>query len=125
PPALTVRSTGAVVPAAETKSLRRPAHLRHVADGRVAAPHRLAQDCDGAGLRPEQPQDRPHERRLARSVRAEHAHELASLYSQAYIGQDRAAAERDGDIVERDSRHEPSPASALSRATSWFSIQSW
>ncbi len=56
----------------------RAAGLRHVADRRIAARGRGPEHPDHAGARRHEPEDRAHQRRLARAVRAEHADELVA-----------------------------------------------
>src|SRR5258706_12609897 len=104
--------------------------LRHIADGGIAASRRLAQHTDDPRGGRDQPQDRTHQRGLARSIGAQHPDELAALDGEADPVEDRPAAESDGYILELDGLvlfslrpHEPGPARALPVASSWPPIQ--
>ena len=87
------RSTGAV------------ARLRQVADGRIAARHRSAEDADRARAWPDEAEHRLDQRRLAGAVGAEHADEFALGDVERDVGEDRPAADRERDVLERDRAH--------------------
>ena len=73
---------------------------------------------DAAAVRPHQPQDGPHQRRLAGAIRSQHTHELAGADLEADPVQDRAAAERQADVAEPDRAHDHYLARARSTASS-------
>ena len=93
-PAVAVDAAGDEVPAREPQLIQRAAHLRHVADGGIAARHRPAQHADRAVARRQQAQYRAHQRGLARAVGPEHADELVVADREVDAGKHRPGAER-------------------------------
>ena len=104
---------------------RRAAHLRHIADGGIAAGGRPAQHVDGAAAWRQQAENGAHQRRLAGAVRAEHADELAAPISPGDAFQHDPAAQRQAHIAEFDRVHGTYSGSARSTASSSLSIQDW
>src|SRR5262252_4055956 len=124
-PAMPAGDAGDEVPSSDPRMQQRRAHLRHVSDRRTAAPDRRVEHADRARARPDEAEDRAHQRRLARSIGAEHADELAALDREAHVRQDRPAAHRDGHAVAGDRRHDPPPSSAFTTASSSAATHAW
>ena len=101
------------------------AHLRQIADLRIAAMRRAAEDADRPRARRQQAENGAHQCGLAGAVRAEHADEFAGADGQARIGQDGAIAERQRHVIQFDRIHEFGPASAFSVSVTSLSIHCW
>ena len=110
------------VAAAQDEVAVEDALLRHVADPVAALARRAAVDHDAPGARLEQPEQDADQRRLAGAVRAEDGEELAVLELEAEPFEERALAEAEREVVDRDDAHR---ASAAASARACASCHCW
>ena len=101
-PALAMDGTCNEIEAAHPQIGHDRPHLRKIADLRIAAPRRAAEDAQATGARREQTQDRTHQRGLAGAIGAKNADELAARNGEAGVDQDVTPADRYGRVIELD-----------------------
>ena len=101
--------------------------LRDVADGRIAAAWRPAEDLDAAAGRREKAQDHANQRGLARAVRTKDGRERPRLDVKRGIGPDPPSRVARGEVARRDRHAARQPVDFNATSSSWscFSCQSW
>src|SRR5262249_1491807 len=124
-PALAIERARDEIQSAHSQIGKNCAQLRQIADRRISAMGGLAEDCEGAGLRPEQPKNRAHKCGLTGAVGNQHSNEFADFDLKAHIGEHLAVTDAQRNAVKRNDAHELGPLSALSSASSSLSTQSW
>src|SRR5439155_19148823 len=126
PPAMAIDAETYEVAASQRQVSVEGLMLRDVADIRVAAPRRRAEDFDAAGAQRREAEHDTQQRRLARAVRSEDRDEAATLERYRQVSPHLAAVVFESRSLEADRRlgHRP-PASAFSSWSICASCHSW
>src|SRR5689334_7359536 len=121
---MALNGAGHEVGAVYLEARERSTKLRHVADLRIAPPHRRPEHLDQSGAWRHQPQKSAQQSRLTGTIRAEHTDELPSPDRERNIGENYPLAVGQCEAAQFDRVHAAGRESACSSESSCRLIQS-